>query len=122
MKFDPVQKRELGIFALLLSLVFIVIAGGVGATNAFRRDSVSNQVANANQECQNKLGALGVTNPTVGEEEIVATWPGVEGGWESLSSASTAALVCPGWQMRNACMGQGCPTPGMSVTLGRATS
>ena len=122
MKFDPVQRRQIGIFALLLSLVFIVIAGGVGVTNAIRRGAVSDQIANANQECQNRLGALGVSNPAVGEGEIVATWPGVEGGWESLSSASSAALACPGWQMRNACMGAGCSTPGMSITLGKATS
>ena len=122
MKFDPVQKREVGIFALLLSLVFIAIAGGVGVTSAIRRANVSDQIANVNQECQNKLGALGVTNPSVSENEIVATWPGVEGGWASLSSASSAALACPGWQMRKACMGNGCSTPGMSVTLGKASS
>lgn len=121
MKFDPVQRRQIGIFALLLSLVFIVIAGGVGVTNAIRRASVSDQVANVNQECQNRLGALGVTDPQVSEGQIVATWPGVDGGWESLSSASSAALACPGWQMRQACMGAGCATPGMSITLGRAT-
>lgn len=122
MTIDPIQRRQYGIFALLLSLVFLAIATGAGVTNAIRRGSVANEIANANQDCQNRLGSLGAKNPTVSDTEISATWQGVDGGWSALSAASSAALSCPGWTMKTFCAGQGCATPGVKITLGKATA
>ena len=122
MTIDPIQRRQYGIFALLLSLVFLAIATGAGVTNAIRRGSVANEIANANQDCQNRLGSLTGSSPTVSDTEIVATWKGVDGGWSSLSAASSAALACPGWTMKTFCAGQGCATPGVTLTLGKATA
>lgn len=120
MKLDPIQRRQYGIFALLLSMVFLAIAAGAGVTNAIRRGSVTSEIANANQECANRLGTLGAKNPSVSDEQIVASWDGVEGGWSSLSAASSAALACPGWTMQSFCAGQGCAKPGITLTLAKA--
>jgi hypothetical protein len=119
MKLDPIQRRQYGIFALLLSMVFLAIAAGAGVTTALRRSAVTSDIANANQECTNRLGALGVKSPTVSDTNIVASWDGVEGGWNSLSAASSAALACPGWTMQSFCAGQGCSKPGITLTLGK---
>lgn len=122
MKLDPIQRRQYGIFALLLSMAFLAIAAGAGVTNVIRRTSVASDIANANQECQNRLGALGAANPTMSDNQITATWQGVDGGWNSLSSASSAALACPGWTMKSFCAGQGCTAPGITLTLQKAES
>ncbi len=120
MKLDPIQRRQYGIFALLLSMVFLAIAAGAGVTTAIRRASVTSDIANANQECTNRLGTLGAKSPTINGETIVASWEGVDGGWNSLSAASSAALACPGWTMQSFCAGQGCATPGITLTLAKA--
>ena len=116
---DPIQRRRLGILFLFLAMVFAAIAAAAGVGNAIRRQSVSNDLAAADQECQNRIGSLGGKNVAINGQTITATWPDVSKGMETISGASVAALACPGWKMTSFCMGEGCTTKGASLTLTR---
>lgn len=116
---DPIQRRRLGILFLFLAMVFAAIAAAAGVGNAIRRQSVSSDLAAADQECQNRIGSLGGKNVALNGQTITASWPDVSKGMESISGASVAALACPGWKMTSFCMGEGCTTKGASLTLTR---
>jgi hypothetical protein len=119
---DPIQRRRYGILALLLSMIFFGVAAAAGVGNAIRRQSVTSDISAATQECQNRLGTLGSKTVTATEDTITAEWATLDGGYNTLSSASSAALACPGWTMQSFCMGQGCTKPGATLQLKKATS
>ena len=117
MTLDPIQRRQLGILFLFIAMVFAAVAAAAGVGTAIRRQSVASDLAAADQECQNRISLVGGKNVSVSGDTITATWPDVTKGLESLSGASSAAMACPGWRMSAFCMGEGCPTPGASLTM-----
>ena len=119
---DPIQRRRAGVNAMLVSLVFFGVSAAASAGLAVSHHAVVNQIAANDQDCQNSIKLLGATTAAVTGNDAKATWSNVEGGQTTLASASAAAMACPGWKMTSFCMGQGCSTPGASLTLHRATS
>ncbi len=119
---DPIQRRQYGIYAILLSMIFAAAAIAAGTGTAIKRQSVASESAAVIQECQNRMGVLGATKVTVNEDSVTASWPSLEGGMTTLSAASSAAMACPGWVMDSFCMGQGCSEPGAKIVLKRAVA
>ena len=117
---DPIQRRRAGVNAMLVSLVFFGVSAAASAGLAVSHHAVVNQIAANDQDCQNSMKLLGASNASVGGDDAKGSWSGVEGGQTTLASASAAAMACPGWKMTAFCMGQGCATPGASLTLHRA--
>lgn len=119
---DPIQRRRYGIVAMMLALIFFGVAVLAGTANAMRRHAVSEEIASANQECQNRLGVLGAKNVSQNEDQITAEWTGLDAGLQTLSNGTAAAMACPGWVMVSYCMGEGCSVKGASITLRKAVA
>lgn len=122
MFFDPIQRRRIGVTALFLALVFFAVAAAAGVGNAIARNSAASQLATRDQDCQNSMKLLGAKDAALQEDSIVASWDDLNGGVNTLSSASAAAMACPGWKMQQFCMGQGCAKPGATLTMIRVAA
>ena len=122
MFFDPIQRRRIGVTAIFLALVFLAVAAAAGVGNAIARNSVASDLAARDTDCQNAMKLLGAKTAEVQDNSIKATWPDLNGGVNTLSSSSAAAMACPGWKMQTFCMGQGCATPGATLTMIRVAS
>lgn len=117
---DPIQRRRYGITAILLSIVFLSVSAAAGVGNAIRRDAVVKEIEATAQDCENRIKILGGSITTKTETKIVIEWPSLEGGYTLMGDASAAAMACPGWDMREFCMGQECQNSGASMVMGRS--
>lgn len=124
MFFDPIQRRRIGVTALFLAMVFFAVAAAAGVGNAIARNSAANQLATRDQDCVNSMKLLGAKTVTADSEQgtIKAKWDDLSGGVNTLSSASAAAMACPGWKMQSFCMGEGCTEKGASLSMIRVAT
>lgn len=114
---DPIQRRQYGITALLLAVLFLAVSVGAAVGNTIRRESVANDILTANQACEERLKILGASNVVRTDDRIVMNWSSLDAGYSVLGEASTAAMACPGWRMKKFCMGQECNAPGAILEM-----
>lgn len=117
MNLTPDQNKAMGLI-LIAYAVFALVAGVfVMNLTAEARASTAERFTEAQQSCSARLAALGGNIEEI-PGRIVWSKSNLEEGPTRLGEASVAAVLCPGWQLKTACIGQECPDPGeMRVTL-----
>ena len=113
----PSQRRLVGILLLVFG-VFALIMGGVlvGMTARARAASAA-RFTETQESCKTRLKALGGEVTEV-PGRIIWMKGDLEQAPARVGEASVAAVLCPGWQLKTACVGRDCAESGsMRVVL-----
>ena len=113
----PSQRRLVGLILLIFGVFTLGMGGVVFAMTAKARQDSASRFTETQQSCKTRLKALG------GEvEEVPGRIIWMKGDIEQaparIGEASVAAVLCPGWQLKTACVGRDCAESGsMRVVL-----
>ncbi len=105
----PEQRRFVGIILLVVGIVSLVMSGGVIAMISSARAESADRYTEMRSQCKQRLGALGGTVDEITKTTLVWKKENLAEGPTRLGEASVAAVLCPGWKLRSACMGTECP-------------
>lgn len=108
MSMQPEQRRKLGLSLFIAGLLAIVMSGVVMYKLSSARAEAASRFTESQATCKTRLAALGgevteVPGRIVWLKQDLAEAPA------RLGEASVAAVMCPGWKLANACMGEECP-------------
>ena len=106
----PEQRRFVGIILILIGVLSFGIGSAVFAAVVKDRKEAQKAYSEQQQMCATRLKALGGTITEI-PGRIVWLKQDIEQGPALLGQASVAAVMCPGWKMRTACIGTECPDP-----------
>lgn len=106
----PEQRRSIGIMLIVFGLLCVISATFVIVQIGNARTESASRFAEAQNSCKSRLQALG---GRVEEAPGQLIWlkDNIVEAPIRLGEASVAAVLCPGWQLRNSCVGSDCPEP-----------
>lgn len=118
----PEQRRTVGLLMLFAGLFMFIMSVGIISVVTINRAKAADRFHESTEQCMQKLQTLG---GSVKQTEDHITWEkaDITQGPTRLGEASVVSVLCPGWEMKTACVGKECPNPNaISVTLGPITS
>lgn len=103
----PEQRRFVGIALFLFGALFFLGGGLTVSTIVSKRDQAAKRFEEAQSSCMNRLRSLGgevseIPGRIIWKKENLNEGPALVG------QASVAAVLCPGWQLKTACVGSEC--------------
>lgn len=104
----PEQRRLVGIILLIVGVVSLVMTAGIVAMISSARADAAARFTEAQSSCKRRLSALGGKVDEV-PGRLIWVKENIQEGPARLGEASVASVLCPGWKMRTACMGEECP-------------
>jgi hypothetical protein len=104
----PEQRRLVGIILLIVGVVSLVMTAGIVAMISSSRADAAARFTEAQSSCKRRLSALGGKVDEV-PGRLIWVKENIQEGPARLGEASVASVLCPGWKMRTACMGEECP-------------
>jgi hypothetical protein len=111
------QRRKLGRSMNIASLVAILMSGLVMYKLSSARAEAASRFTESQETCKTRLTALG-GEVTDAPGRIVWMKKDLIEAPARLGEASVAAVMCPGWKLAAACMGEQCPeTDAMRIVL-----
>lgn len=113
----PSQRRSVGIILLVFGIVCLALgAMMVGMTVNARAESAA-RFTQTQESCKARLKALGGEVSEV-PGRLIWMKGDIEQAPARIGEASVAAVLCPGWQLKTACVGRDCAESGsMRVVL-----
>lgn len=107
----PSQRRLVGIVLLIFGVVTLGLGGMVvGMTAKARADSAA-RFTETQESCKTRLKALGGEVSEV-PGRIIWMKGDIEQAPARIGEASVASVLCPGWQLKTACVGRDCAESG----------
>lgn len=104
----PEQRRKVGMLMFFAGLAAIFMSGVIMYQLSSARAEAASRFAESQNSCKARLTALGgeVTDEA---GRIVWLKRDLAEAPARLGEASVAAVMCPGWKLASACMGEQCP-------------
>lgn len=103
----PEQRRLVGVILLVIGVVSLVMTAGIVAMISTARADAAARFTEAQESCKRRLGALGGKVDEV-PGRIIWMKENIQEAPARLGEASVAAVLCPGWKLRTACVGSEC--------------
>lgn len=113
----PSQRRIVGIILLVFGVVTLSLGGMVFAATVKAREASAARFTETQESCKARLKALGGEVSEV-PGRIIWMKGDIEQAPARIGEASVASVLCPGWQLKTACVGRDCAESGsMRVVL-----
>lgn len=103
----PEQRRLVGVILLIIGVVSLVMTAGIVAMISTARADAAARFTEAQSSCKRRLGALGGKVDEV-PGRLIWMKENIQEAPARLGEASVAAVLCPGWKLRTACVGSEC--------------
>jgi hypothetical protein len=113
----PSQRRLVGIILLVFGVVSLAMGGMVVGMTVKARAASAARFTETQESCKVRLKALGGEVSEV-PGRIIWMKGDIEQAPARIGEASVASVLCPGWQLKTACVGRDCSESGsMRVVL-----
>jgi hypothetical protein len=103
----PEQRRLVGVILLIVGIASLVMTAGIVAMISSARADAASRFTEAQQSCKRRLSSLGGKVDEV-PGRLIWIKENIKEAPARLGEASVAAVLCPGWKLRTACVGQEC--------------
>lgn len=103
----PEQRRLTGIILLIVGVLSLVMTAGIITMISNSRAEAAQRFTEAQESCKRRLGALGGKVDEV-PGRLIWIKENIQEAPARLGEASVAAVLCPGWKLRTACVGTEC--------------
>ncbi len=103
----PEQRRLVGVILLIVGIASLVMTAGIVAMISSARADAAARFTEAQSSCKRRLSALGGKVDEV-PGRLIWIKENIQEAPARLGEASVAAVLCPGWKLRTACVGQEC--------------
>lgn len=107
-KLTPEQRKFSGILLFFVGIISLAMTGAIIALISTSRVNASERFGISQNECKAKLGPLGGQIEDI-PGRIIWKKDDINQAPARLGEASVASVLCPGWKLRNACIGSQCP-------------
>ena len=112
----PIQYKTTGILCLTIGIVIFIIGLTFAVIGQSAREAARDPVKISGEDCEKRIQALGL-KPTVAGNKIIITEKDISQTLPLLAQSSQAVSLCPNWTLEQYCLGSGCKTPGLVMTL-----
>jgi hypothetical protein len=107
MSLVPEQRRLIGVILLVVGIVSLVMTAGIVTMIINSRAEAAERFTEAQASCKRRLSALGGKVDEV-PGRLIWVKENIQEAPARLGEASVAAVLCPGWKLRTACVGTEC--------------